>query len=143
MNQPYVYADFNGIEYLSPDRSEAILDLSGYGTLASLARQRIRLAEGMALMLFEPNDLEVLGTAHFDSCRRAPNGGVGAWVARIDATSIRPSVHPAEPSKEHLCIGCGLNLYQHLSVSGRMFQESCPACGVSILAPLSPPGAAT
>lgn len=51
MNQPYVYADFNGIEYLGPDRSEAVLDLAGYGTLACLARQRLRLAEGMALML--------------------------------------------------------------------------------------------
>jgi len=139
MDVPSVYVDFNGIEYLGSDRAQAVLDLNGYGTLASLARQRVRVAEGMALMLFEPNDLEVAGVAHFDPSRTDPAGRVGAWVARINAQNISASTRSEEPREEHLCFGCGQNLYAHLAAVGRKYKEVCPHCGTSIMEPLAPP----
>ena len=70
MAPPRIYADFNAIEYLDDEPSMAQMDLTGYGTLGSLARQGLRLTEGMALLLYEPNDIECEALAHFQSSRR-------------------------------------------------------------------------
>ena len=141
MNAPYIYADFNGIKYTNESKSEAILDLNGYGTLASLARQNLRLTEGMSLVLYEPNDIEVIGIAHFDKNRIDPAGRVGAWVAHVNPAHIQGSTYAREPSNEHLCMGCRQDLNPYLSKVGRAYNESCPHCGTSIMTPLSPPEA--
>jgi hypothetical protein len=49
----------DAIEYL-PGVSCAEMLLTGFGALGSLARQGLRLEKGMSLVLFEPNDIDVL-----------------------------------------------------------------------------------
>ncbi len=83
MHLPLVDADFNAIEYLDDERTKAEMALTGYGTLGSLARQKIQLQEGMALLLFEPNDIECEVTVHFDAERKDPTGRLGAWAGRL------------------------------------------------------------
>mgnify|MGYP001371606339 CR=1 FL=1 len=136
---PRIYADFNSIEYLNPDRSLATIGLTGYGTLASLSNQKIRLTEGMLLLLFEPNDIEVEGIAFFDSTKFDPAGRAGEWFARIDARKVRNSSTPEVQCYEHHCFGCGANLASFLKSVGQRYQEFCPHCGTSIMAPLAPP----
>lgn len=91
MPLPRIRVDFNAIEY-TPDAQHAMMPLTGYGTLASLARQRLRLSEGMALVLIEPNDIECEVTVHFDRMRTDPAGRQGAWVARFDHRLVRDCV---------------------------------------------------
>jgi predicted RNA-binding Zn-ribbon protein involved in translation (DUF1610 family) len=143
MSLPHIYADFNGIEYLTDDQSLATIRLAGYGTLASLSNQKIRLIEGMSLILYEPNDIEVEGVAHFDRTLSDPAGRVGEWVVNIDARKIRDCVLNESMPQEHLCFGCGKNLKAHLKIFGQQYTEFCPNCGTSIMAPMAPPENAT
>jgi hypothetical protein len=138
MPTPRVYADFNSIEYSSIDRSVASIDLTGYGTLASLSNQKLRLFEGMKVLLYEPNDIEVEGVAYFDRAQTDPAGRTGKWFARIHS-NIRDSAHPATEHHDHLCFGCGRSLLPHLKAVGQQYAEFCPHCGTSVMAPLAPP----
>ena len=81
MDLPCVYADFNGGEFVDGDPSRYVLALTGYGTLASLARQGIRLVEGMRVLFFEPDDIEAVGILYFDWSRSDPAGRVGESMA--------------------------------------------------------------
>ena len=143
MATPRVYADFNAIEYLPESTMQAVLPLTGYGTLASLSRQRMRLAEGLALILYEPNDIECEGVAHFDATRKDPAGRVGEWVARINHQDIRGCTQDDPQSSEHPCISCGTDLVQALKNCARNYMEHCPKCGESIMTPMAPPADAT
>jgi len=138
MSPPRIYADFNAIEYLDDERSMAQMALTGYGTLGSLARQGLRLTEGMALLLYEPNDIECEALAHFQSSRRDPAGRMGAWVARLDPRNIRACAHPGESSRQHPCIVCGQDFMAQESARARDYTESCTACGASIMEPMAP-----
>ena len=139
MNPPRVYADFNSLEYHDTQRSAASVGLTGYGTLASLSRQHLQLQEGMALLLYEPNDIEVEGVAYFDSAREDPAGRAGEWMARVDPSRFRDCTEPEARAQEHLCFSCGRNIYFHLSQVGQQYKELCPSCGTSVMAPLAPP----
>lgn len=141
MNPPRIYADFNAIEYLDGSRVEARMSITGYGSLASLSKQKIRLSEGLRLTLFEPGDVEVTGVAHFDPARRDPAGRAGEWVVQFRASEIRDSACGSELTREHLCFSCGENMYTHLDKVGRRYVESCPRCGTSVMEPLGPPAA--
>jgi hypothetical protein len=141
MPAPRVYADFNAIEYLASDRSAALLNLTGYGTLASLSLQKLRLTEGLSLVLYEPDDIEADATVHFDESRLDPIGRSGSWVARLDARKIRSCVGGETLGREHPCFGCGKDLSDHFLSVGRYYDESCPQCGASVMAPLSRPDA--
>ena len=143
MATPRVYADFNAIEYVPESTTQAILALTGYGTLASLSRQRIRLTEGLALIFYEPNDIECEGVAHFDATRKDPAGRVGEWVARIDHQDIRDCTQDDPLSSDHPCIGCGTDLAQAFKNRARNYTEHCPKCGESVMAPMAPPASAT
>ena len=143
MSPPRVYADFNAIEYTG-DGKTAEIALTGYGTLASLARQRLHLVEGMALLLYEPNDIECEAVVYFDSSRRDPAGRKGEWVARIDDHRMtRSSFAPEELSNEHPCSVCGTDFAVRTTTVVRNYTESCPKCGASVMAPLAPPKDAT
>ncbi len=141
MPVPRVYADFNGIEYLAADRSEALLSLTGFGTLASLSLQKLRLSEGLSVVLYEPDDIEADATVHFDASRVDPIGRIGSWVAKLDARKIRSCVDGETLGRVHPCFGCGKDLSDHFLSMGRYYDESCPHCGASVMAPLSPPDA--
>ena len=69
---PRIYADFNSIEN-SEGGSTSTLRLTGYGTIRSLSNQKLQLFEGMALVVFEPNDIEADGIAHYDPQTKGPN----------------------------------------------------------------------
>ena len=143
MSPPRIYADFNAIEYLDNERSIAEVALTGYGTLASLARQRLRLVEGMALLLYQPNDIECEAVAHFERFRRDPADRSGEWVARLDARKIRDCLHPEEASNEHPCIVCGRDFLAQPSTVARNYKENCIGCGASVMEPMAPPEDAT
>ena len=143
MPLPYVYADFNAIEYLDNERSKAEMALTGYGTLSSLARQNLQLQEGMALVLFEPNNIECEVTVHFDCVRRDPAGRLGEWVARFDPQTVRDSVQPIEASGAHPCMACGQDFLAQQPTFPRNYMEFCSHCGVSVMAPMAAPKRAT
>ena len=90
----------NAIEYL-PGVSCAEMLLTGLGTLGSLARQGLRLEEGMSLVLVEPNDIECEATVHLDWSRTDPAGRKGEWVARSDHGLVRDP----ENKRGGSCIG--------------------------------------
>ena len=142
MSMPRIYADFNAIEHTS-NTSAAEMPLTGYGTLASLARQKLRLTEGMALLLFEPNDIECEVTVHFDRSRNDPAGRIGEWVARFDPRKIQDRSHASDSSSAHPCIVCGHDFAAVFLTSGRHYTEVCAGCGASVMEPLAPPKDAT
>ena len=137
---PRVYADFNAIEYCGEGSHAAEMALTGYGTLASLAGQGIRLTEGMTLLLFEPMDIECEATAHFDVARKDPAARIGAWVGRIaDHRNIRDCTEPSETSRAHPCIVCSHDFFAHQKIISRTYTEICACCGASVMAPMAPP----
>jgi hypothetical protein len=140
MPLPYIYADFNALGNVGEGELFAEMDLTGYGTLASLARQRLRLKEGMEFFLFEPNDIECRAVAHFDPTRIDPAGRVGSWVARIPSpVTTRQSEQPEANSNEHPCIVCGSDFADEFAKVGRHYTEECAKCGASVMEPMAPP----
>lgn len=138
-SRPRIYADFNAIAYRQDGSSLADIPITGYGTLASLSNQRLRLAEGLEVVIFEPRDIECDGAAHFDLARTDPAGRQGEWVVVIDHSQTRDCAPDQPELSEHLCFGCRLNLKSHFKDIGRSYTEICPACGTSVMAPLAPP----
>ena len=138
---PRVYADFNPIEYpLGSDFAE--MPLTGFGTLSSLARQRLRLLEGMEVLLFEPNDIECKATVHFDRSRIDPAGRQGEWVARFDPSSIQTLPLMEESyACEHPCIVCDKPFFGE--VRSRTYKDTCVNCGASVMEPMLPPDSET
>jgi hypothetical protein len=135
---PRIYADFNAIEYAQDDPGSAVVAITGYGTLASLARQKLQLAEGMELVIYEPGDIECQGVAHFDTARTDPVGRQREWVVRIDPRKVHNCTELEAPSGSHPCFGCGIDLRPHLRAVGQSYTETCPSCGTSVMAPLAP-----
>ena len=123
MTLPRIYADFNAIEYPS-NTAFAEIRLTGFGTLSSLAKQNIRLREGLVVVLFEPNDIECEATVQFDRSRTDPAGRPGEWIARFDPQSVRDVSQTSEPrSNEHPCIVCGKPFFGEKK--GRMYNDTC------------------
>ncbi len=134
-----VYADFNAIEHHEATPEYSLLPLTGYGTLASLSKQKIRLTEGQELVLFEPNDVECDATVNYDKDRAGPAGIVGEWVAKIQKKSFRDCFGDEDLRLEHPCFGCGLDLETHQPNHWRSYFEVCAKCGTPVMAPLAPP----
>jgi hypothetical protein len=130
-----VYADFNAIEYRADEPAIATVALTGYGTLASLATQKLRLSEGMSVLIFEPNDVECEATVHFDLSRLDPAGRMGEWVARVVHRNIRSSTEPGSAGAELPCLVCGATFPSQ----PRNYRETCATCGASVMEPLAPP----
>jgi hypothetical protein len=139
MPLPRIYADFNALERADPSSGLACMPLTGYGTLASLARNNVRLSEGMVLLFYEPNDIECEATVHFDESRTDPAGRMGAWMALLNPDLVRDSATGEEPSNEHPCIRCGV-VFDRQVGRLRNYTESCSNCGESVMAPMASPG---
>ena len=139
MSAPRFYADFNGIEYLNDDKSKSVLELAGYGALATLSEQKIRLTEGMEVVIYEPDDIEADAVVRFDRARIDPAGRQGAWVAEFDARKIRPCAAGMKVPGSHPCFSCGEDLTAHFDAVGRRYVEHCPACGTDVMSPMLPP----
>ena len=133
-----IYADFNGLEDSVASPDEVLLDLTGYGTLASLSLHRVRLRAGQHLMLCDPDGLWVMGEINFDPSRRSSRRS--GWFATFQRRGIREGASLQHDYATHLCFKCRLNLKPHLDKVGRQFNEICPHCGTPVMFPLSPPG---
>lgn len=141
MQKIRIYADFNGIVDCRKKASNLVcLALTGYGTIASLSRHQICLREGLILIFYEPNDIEVEGEVFYDTNFPGKFTSPGQWLALYDPELIRNSEESsALELKEHLCFNCRLDLTEHLNIVGRQYKEVCPDCGTSIMYPLFPP----
>ena len=136
---PVIYADFNSLEASDVGGFDSRVGLTGYGSIASLSTQGIRLTEGMNLIVCEPSDIEAEGIAHFDSCVVDPAGRQGEWFVLVNREEIRDTDRILNSVKEHLCLGCRKDLFTYLNEGSRLYREICPYCGTSIMAPLAPP----
>lgn len=132
-----IYADFNGIEEYLPGSNELSLDLTGYGTLASLSFHKIKLHEGQPLELGDPDGLNVNGIAYFDQDKIS--GNCSGWFAKFQKGEISEGESPDHDYDAHICFKCRNDIKAHLDVVGRQFREECPFCGTPVMFPLSPP----
>lgn len=138
MRLPQVYADFNAIERDTDAGDLAVLPLTGYGTLSSLAAQGLRLSEGMRVLLYEPENIECDALIHFDPSRAEPAGRQGAWVALVRPAEIRPTMLTQNPSQDFPCLACK-RLFAQVE---RSYREVCSGCGLSVMQPMAPPDSA-
>ena len=139
MIPPLIYADFNSLEPYSYGSYDSRVDLVGYGSLRSLARQKIQLSEGMRLIICEPGDLEADGIAHFDQTTTDPAGRSGKWFALLNRDEIRKSTQEDILTDDHPCFECGEDLNKILATKARNYTEKCPICNTSIMKPLEAP----
>jgi hypothetical protein len=75
MNKPSLYADFNNADPWGR------LRLNCVGTIQDLARQGVRLQEGLQMLLYD-DELEAEGEVHYSLEERL-------WAAVIDWNSVR------------------------------------------------------
>ncbi|EGI78234.1 hypothetical protein [Hylemonella gracilis] len=133
-----IYADFNCLEVSPALPDEVHLDLTGYGTLASLSLHQVRLRVGQHLSLCDPDGLQVIGEIGFDPLRRSLRSS--GWFAKFKRRDIQEGAPLEHDYATHLCFKCRQNLKPYLDKVGRQFQESCPHCGTPVMFPLLPPG---
>lgn len=139
---PRIYADFNGVTSCPERISLTCLNLTGYGTLASLSRHQIRLREGMILIFYDPGDIEVEGRVFYDLTNPGKFTSPGRWLAAVDLDLVKDTEDNDESDlKQHPCFKCRLDLTEYLQIVGRQYKEFCPNCGTSIVYPLLPPDA--
>lgn len=132
-----IYADFNGIEEYDSDSNMLCLNLTGYGTLASLSTCQIVLQEGLLLELADPDGLSIKAMVFFDKERISKNSS--GWFARFPKEDMSEGKELDHDYDTHLCFKCRKNIKPYLDEVGRQFSEVCPFCGTSVMYPLSPP----
>ena len=132
-----VYADFNSLEECSSDPSKNCLDLTAYGTLASLSFHKLKLNEGEILVFSDPEGLSVNGVTYFDKNRVSEN--CSGWFAKFERDDIVENEPLDYDYDTHICFTCRNNIKPYLDLVGRQFKEECPFCGTSVMLPLSVP----
>ena len=132
-----IYADFNSIEECSSDRNKVCLDLTGYGTLASLSFHKLRLREDETFLFVDPEGLNVNGVTYFDKNRVSEN--CSGWFAKFERDDITEGEHLDHDYETHTCFNCRNNIKPHLDIVGQQFKENCPFCGTSVMFPMSAP----
>lgn len=136
-----IYADFNGIFELDQEPGYFLLDLTGYGTLAYLSTQRVRLHQIKHLSLGDADGLQVIG-AEICFLKSMVTDRCSGWFAKFLRSDIHEGTHVVEP-ESHPCFNCQMDLKPFLDKVGRNFNEHCPNCGTSVMYPLLPPGDAS
>lgn len=134
-----VYADFNGVREFSEESEKCYLNLTGYGTLASLSYLQIQLTEGMALTLYDTDGLEVNAVVFYDKNKSDQENYKTGWFAKFDGSKIKNVSFEIGTHEKHLCFKCRKDLKPHLLDVGRQYNEVCPYCGTTVLFPLLPP----
>jgi hypothetical protein len=132
-----IYADFNSLESCHRYQKLSCLDLTGYGTLASLNLYQLSLKIGEELLLVDPSGLFVQGQAFFDKDRVSKT--CSGWFAKFERSAIAEGVAPQYDYSTHLCFNCRSNIKPYLDKVGRNFREECPFCGTSVMFALLPP----
>ena len=132
-----IYADFNGIKTCSDDTTFVCVDLTSYGTLASLNAYRIILTEGLNLDIADPDGLTVTATAYFDKTKISKT--CSGWFARFKRDEVMESHEIRIDFSIHLCFTCRKNLKKYLAKVGRQYKEICPFYGTPIMLSLADP----
>ncbi len=132
-----IYADFNGVEEYGSDSKMLCLNLTGYGTLASLSFHQIALEEGQFLELADFDGLSVQVIVFFDKERMSKN--CSGWFAKFPKEDMSEGEELGHDFNTHLCFKCRKNMKSHLDAVGRQFNEECPFCGTSVMYPMSAP----
>jgi hypothetical protein len=125
------------MEEYGSDPTMQRLDLTGYGTLASLSFHQIALKEGQFFEFVDPDGLSVKGMVFFDNERISKN--CSGWFAKFSKADMSESATLDHDYDTHLCFKCRKNIKPHLDTVGRQFCETCPFCGTIVMHPLSPP----
>jgi hypothetical protein len=118
MSIPRIFADFNGL-------TDNEVGLEYFGSLRDLSRLRLRLSEGMKLVVYDPSDgdevMEMEGMAAYRH---------GRWGAVLDASSFRrvPNQSVSEPPFDFPCFHCGKDIYGWLCESKLQEDTACPEC---------------
>lgn len=132
-----IYADFNGVEPCSTMDDELCLDLTGFGTLASLSRYGVKLSPGMRLTFSDTDGLTVTAPVEFDESRVGSRSA--GWYARFRKIDLREEEPIDHDFNCHLCFKCRRDLKSYLAQVGQQFYEHCPDCGTPVIYPLEPP----
>ncbi|WP_430427998.1 hypothetical protein [Parasphingorhabdus sp.] len=134
---PFIYADFNALEEYAPDNGLCRIGLTGYGTLASLNKHKIRLFDGLRLRLSDQDELAVVAEVIFDANRIATN--CSGWFGKFHRDEIFKIEVRNHVGKSHLCFSCREDIHPYLNQIGRSYSEHCPHCGTAIMFPMLPP----
>ncbi len=127
-----VYADFNDLPRSTDD--DRRMWLAYYGSIRDLARQRIRLREGMRLTLYDSSDgdedMEVEAVVRFDASATDLRLN---WYIEVELSTFRRVPHSPDESfsMSMPCTHCGVDLEgtpTHLDAS-----TLCPRCGGLVL----------
>ena len=132
-----IYADFNGMALCSQSTDDYCLDLTGYGTLASLSSSGIKLSRGLVLAFSDPDGLTVVAPVDFDEQRVSTRSS--GWYAKFKKTEVREEESLVHDYNKHQCFSCLKDIKTYLDEVGRQFREFCPHCGTSVMCPLLPP----
>lgn len=132
-----IYADFNGVEECEAEPQMLRLNLTGYGTLASLSALKMKLKEDQLIEFSDSEGTAALGRTYFDPSRVSNN--CSGWFAKF----CQSEIHQVEPLEQdnngHLCFNCGRELESHFAKSGRNYNEVCPFCDCPIMIVMAPP----
>jgi hypothetical protein len=136
-----IYADFNGLVRGPKNLNRTAVVLDTFGSLRDLSNAGLMLREGLPVIAFDwsddEEDLEGHGTAEYDPARKW-------WVVEFDEQGVR--YVPAgnrDPVIEFRCVSCGRPLAGMNPREAFSPEATCPACGMSVLAPYAPPSTAT
>src|SRR2546422_8887350 len=139
MSTPRVYADFNDLP--GPTDNDQRMWLSYWGSLCDLARQRVRLRDGMRITVYDSSDgdedMEVDGIARHNVSAADIRFN---WYVEIEPATFRRVAPPMRELAPTIlpCFHCGVHLDGLLtSVDG---STHCPRCGGGGLDFLRSPG---
>lgn len=132
-----IYADFNGVEACTSGSNMLCLDLTGYGTLASLSLNKLKLKEGQTLDFSDTEGLSVSGEIYFD--KDQVSGNCSGWFAKFQRGDISEGEPLDHDYDTHTCFTCRNNIKPYLDSVGRQFKENCPFCDTSVMITLSNP----
>jgi hypothetical protein len=138
-----IYADFNAqLDFGGPGRP-GLVHLDRLGTLRDLCAARLRLRDGLALLLYsdssENEDLEIGATARWSSNPTMVGGG--CWVGEFDPEAFRdvPKQATQSVSEWFPCGACGTNLAVELQRVGLSGASRCHVRGVRVHSSIDPP----
>jgi hypothetical protein len=127
-----VYADFSDLP--GPEDSDQRIWLSYWGSLCDLARQRIRLRDGMHITIYDSSDgdedMEVDGIVRHNVS--AANIRF-AWYVEVDQATFRRVAPPMRVLASTIltCFHCGVHLDG--LVTSVEASTRCPRCGGGVL----------
>lgn len=140
---PRLYADFNAqLDCGGPDRP-GLVHLERLGTLRDLGEARLRLHDGLALVLYtdssENEDLEIEVTARWFTDPKMVRGG--CWVGEFNPKEFRDVPTSAIRSVREWfpCGACGTNLATDIQSTGLNSKSQCRVCGFRIHSLIDPP----